>query len=1193
MTHTNVTALLPTTAPTTTDLPYGGNDGGSSLLAEASAVATSFSVGDISNYPTPCIIRLGNERVLITSKTAVPTQDAPNAGTLNTALAYRGYDGSTAAVQVQGTRAMLAVVGYLHNRLAAEVIALGQMVTGALSFKHGITVEATVLGEIPLTLILADEVTSNQFVSFKREVAGVTTEVGAIVYDATEDSLEFQGIDIELGTNSDLILDDGRNLYFGTSKTIGLSRGADNRLDLATGDSFNIVLGNLQMAGTTLFESDLDLAVTLTPNATLTLDAGSATRYFREGYFDGILSDPKGAYAATVYKRSGLVIARTAAGVIISSGTAGSGDTTVIAAAITNVQASGGGTVFVAPGTYTGVNVTLPGAGGGVSLKGEAWSTIFEFSAGTCITVGANPGIVAIEGLTINSTAAGVGTAIGGTLGGGHVLSVRNVNVTNTEYGLNIVNSYYLDVSNVRVNACTYGVKLTGAIVCNVRRTNVGGCTTYGYWLVDCQAPGFDDCDADGNGTNWKVTNTTAEPGPVIRGGYTALSVGGVANYLDDTNTHDAVILGGLWRTTALSPGIEVHGRRMTIQNVHDDNAQVKTIWLTSDSQNCNIIGWQGAYITDDGAGNSYFGSGVAALGNGKPRFGTILDLKASTESGSCISHQNTAATADKNMFGWSIFDTGTQGVERLRAHNDAGTTLRDLIYIYHNGGFDIRTGGLLLGGTQLYEQDGDLALTLTPNADITLNLGSSTRRFTTGFMTGIQPGATPLDILTGNDQGIRLSDASADAATKEAYFRGRHYLTAEEDLLVFDATSTVAANTIFWGGGAASFNAATKHSFYAAATNNVLTGTLILDVTTAGIDIKSGAFLVGATPVIESDRDVAINWTPNADNTLTDGTAARRWASSHSVLFDVRAAASDANPTARLLTSALSLGINSADALSVTLSVTTTNRLDLATGDSFRLVNGDLQYGTTGTGIRDANGNEMLLFTQTASAVNELTLANAATGNAPTLSATGGDADISLTLHAKGTGDVNIGTGGLALSGTRLVESDLDFAVDILGNADNTLDVGSAARRFAEGHFVTIQVDAAASDANPKWKASASGIELGAGGATALSWKISFDSADTALLADGDNIKLGTVTGSKIGTGATEKLGFYGATPVVQGASISDPAAMTSMDAPAAYLEASMQTELDKANTAIAAHRTAIIAIISRLEALGVIATV
>ena len=56
---------------------------------------------------------------------------------------------------------------------------------------------------------------------------------------------------------------------------------------------------------------------------------------------------------------------------------------------------------------------------------------------------------------------------------------------------------------------------------------------------------------------------------------------------------------------------------------------------------------------------------------------------------------------------------------------------------------------------------------------------------------------------------------------------------------------------------------------------------------------------------------------------------------------------------------------------------------------------------------LADANGNEQIIFTTTASAVNELTVVNAATGNAPAISATGGDTNIDLNIGAKGTGQV------------------------------------------------------------------------------------------------------------------------------------------------------------------------------------------
>lgn len=63
---------------------------------------------------------------------------------------------------------------------------------------------------------------------------------------------------------------------------------------------------------------------------------------------------------------------------------------------------------------------------------------------------------------------------------------------------------------------------------------------------------------------------------------------------------------------------------------------------------------------------------------------------------------------------------------------------------------------------------------------------------------------------------------------------------------------------------------------------------------------------------------------------------------------------------------------------------------------------------------IADANGNEGLILVTTASAVNEVTLTPAATGNAPKLAASGGDTNINLQLAGKGSGGVAPqGTGG------------------------------------------------------------------------------------------------------------------------------------------------------------------------------------
>ena len=60
------------------------------------------------------------------------------------------------------------------------------------------------------------------------------------------------------------------------------------------------------------------------------------------------------------------------------------------------------------------------------------------------------------------------------------------------------------------------------------------------------------------------------------------------------------------------------------------------------------------------------------------------------------------------------------------------------------------------------------------------------------------------------------------------------------------------------------------------------------------------------------------------------------------------------------------------------------------------------------GTSILDTNGNELALLTATGSAVNEFTIANASTGNGPTLSATG-ETNVDLNLSGKGTGHITV----------------------------------------------------------------------------------------------------------------------------------------------------------------------------------------
>ena len=98
-------------------------------------------------------------------------------------------------------------------------------------------------------------------------------------------------------------------------------------------------------------------------------------------------------------------------------------------------------------------------------------------------------------------------------------------------------------------------------------------------------------------------------------------------------------------------------------------------------------------------------------------------------------------------------------------------------------------------------------------------------------------------------------------------------------------------------------------------------------------------------------------------------------------------------------------------------------------------LTNKTLTSPAIGTSILDTNGNELALLTATSSAVNEFTIANAATGSGPTLSSTGGDTNIDINVTPKGTGDV-------VLAGDTVKVGDSGAAAVLTSNGAGTLTV-------------------------------------------------------------------------------------------------------------------------------------------------------
>ena len=148
---------------------------------------------------------------------------------------------------------------------------------------------------------------------------------------------------------------------------------------------------------------------------------------------------------------------------------------------------------------------------------------------------------------------------------------------------------------------------------------------------------------------------------------------------------------------------------------------------------------------------------------------------------------------------------------------------------------------------------------------------------------------------------------------------------------------------------------------------------------------------------------------------------------------------------------------------------------IDIGMGDvtltgTQTLTNKTLTSPKIGTSILDTNGNELIKVTATGSATNELTIANAANGSAPTISATGSsDSNVNINIAPKGSGETVIGTGAanatltssgahdLILdtnsgtnSGTITITDGADGNINIAPNGNGVVQAGGVAVKIA-----------------------------------------------------------------------------------------------------------------------------------------------
>ena len=84
-------------------------------------------------------------------------------------------------------------------------------------------------------------------------------------------------------------------------------------------------------------------------------------------------------------------------------------------------------------------------------------------------------------------------------------------------------------------------------------------------------------------------------------------------------------------------------------------------------------------------------------------------------------------------------------------------------------------------------------------------------------------------------------------------------------------------------------------------------------------------------------------------------------------------------------------------------------------------LTNKTLTSPKIGTSILDTNSNEVAKITATSSAVNEITFVNAATGNNPSIDASGGDTNIGIALKTKGSGVIQAEDSGGTVAAVKI----------------------------------------------------------------------------------------------------------------------------------------------------------------------------
>ena len=440
----------------------------------------------------------------------------------------------------------------------------------------------------------------------------------------------------------------------------------------------------------------------------------------------------------------------------------------------------------------------------------------------------------------------------------------------------------------------------------------------------------------------------------------------------------------------------------------------------------------------------------------------TINDLDSNSSISGVITYNSTAGASSRGQITatLSVSDTFTvDGVNFGTAQDGARILLKDQTTGAQNGIWITTVSGTSLtldratdfdedaevtAGAYTWIEEGttnaDSGWTLTTNNPITIGGASGTALTFTQFSgSGQITGGDGLDkngntlsvdlkanggiVIDSTEMAIDLGASNitgtlsvGDGGIGLTTFGGTNtilYTTGTDAL----ASITAGANGVLVTNGSNVPSISSTLPSGLSATNTVLTtptisGNIIFDETTNDLTLAITDQTVSAPTLTipnlaGTNGDVVIN---NATQTLTNKTLTAPIISTISNTGTITLPTSTDTLVGRDTTDTLTNKTLTAPIIStisntgiLTLPTSTDTLVGLATTDT--LTNKTLTTPIISTAINDTNGNELISVTATASAVNEFTIANAATGNGPTISVTGNDANVDLNLQIKGTG--------------------------------------------------------------------------------------------------------------------------------------------------------------------------------------------